>query len=103
MTSQHRGAEARSGSGWLEDVYMHTIWGRSKESFPIVLKTKSCSLLTVASRSSPRAAIVNVAVGIFGLYRVTKGRAGEPVALELSGVSGRAFEIGNTREGPAAR
>src|SRR5512140_818803 len=34
-----------------------TICGRSRESFPIVLKTRSCSLLTVAKRSSPRAAI----------------------------------------------
>lgn len=36
----------------------HTIWGRSRESFPIVLKTRSCSLLTVDKRSSPSAAIV---------------------------------------------
>jgi hypothetical protein len=34
-----------------------TIWGRSRESFPIVLNTKSCNLLTVANRSSPSAAI----------------------------------------------
>ena len=34
-----------------------TIWGRSRESLPMVLNTRSCSLLTVESRSSPRAAI----------------------------------------------
>lgn len=34
-----------------------TIWGRSRESLPMVLKTKSCSLLTVVSRSSPSAAM----------------------------------------------
>lgn len=34
-----------------------TIWGRSRESLPMVLKTRSCSLLTVASKSSPRAAM----------------------------------------------
>jgi hypothetical protein len=35
----------------------HTICGRSSESLPMVLNTKSCSLLTVPSRSSPREAI----------------------------------------------
>jgi hypothetical protein len=35
-----------------------TIWGRSSESFPMVLKTRSCNLLTVDSRSSPSAAMV---------------------------------------------
>lgn len=39
-----------------------TIWGRSRESFPIVLKTRSCSLLTVDNRSSPSAAIVALLV-----------------------------------------
>lgn len=34
-----------------------TIWGKSKESFPIVLKTKSCNLFTVTSKSSPNEAI----------------------------------------------
>lgn len=38
-----------------------TIWGKSKESLPMVLKTKSCNLLTVASRSSPRAAMTTKA------------------------------------------
>src|SRR5579871_5277256 len=36
-----------------------TICGRSRESFPIVLKTRSCSLLTTPSRSSPNDAIVS--------------------------------------------
>lgn len=36
----------------------HTICGRSKLSLPIVLKTRSCSLFTIPSRSSPREAIV---------------------------------------------
>lgn len=36
----------------------YTICGRSKLSLPIVLKTRSCSLLTIPSKSSPRAAIV---------------------------------------------
>lgn len=35
-----------------------TIWGRSRESLPMVLKTRSWSLLTIPSRSSPREAIV---------------------------------------------
>lgn len=35
----------------------HTICGRSRESLPMVLKTKSCNLLTVISKSSPRAAM----------------------------------------------
>jgi len=39
----------------LRGVY--TIWGRSKLSLPIVLKTRSCSLLTMPSKSSPRAAM----------------------------------------------
>lgn len=34
-----------------------TIWGRSRESLPMVLKTRSCNLLTVDNRSSPRAAM----------------------------------------------
>ena len=38
----------------------HTIWGRSKLSLPIVLKTRSCSLLTMPSKSSPRDAIFAV-------------------------------------------
>ena len=36
----------------------HTICGRSRESLPMVLNTKSCSLLTMPKRSSPRDAIV---------------------------------------------
>jgi hypothetical protein len=35
-----------------------TIWGRSRESLPMVLKTRSWSLLTIPSKSSPREAIV---------------------------------------------
>lgn len=35
-----------------------TIWGRSRESLPMVLKTRSWSLLTIPSRSSPSAAIL---------------------------------------------
>jgi len=35
-----------------------TIWGRSKLSLPIVLKTRSCSLLTIPSKSSPRDAML---------------------------------------------
>lgn len=37
---------------------LRTIWGRSRESFPMVLKTKSCNLLTTPNRSSPRAAMM---------------------------------------------
>lgn len=37
---------------------IHTIWGRSKLSLPIVLNTKSWSLLTIPSKSSPREAIL---------------------------------------------
>lgn len=43
-------------AGWRQ----HTIWGRSSESLPMVLKTKSCNLLTVDNRSSPSAAIAPV-------------------------------------------
>jgi hypothetical protein len=38
-----------------------TIWGKSRESLPMVLKTRSWSLLTVPKRSSPRVVIVNEA------------------------------------------
>lgn len=38
----------------------HTICGRSRESLPIVLKTKSCSLFTVDNKSSPRAAMAKI-------------------------------------------
>lgn len=37
-----------------------TICGRSRESFPMVLKTRSCSLLTVCSRLSPREAMIQI-------------------------------------------
>lgn len=37
-----------------------TIWGRSRESLPMVLKTKSCNLLTVTSKSSPSEAMMRV-------------------------------------------
>lgn len=37
-----------------------TIWGRSRESLPIVLKTRSWSLLTMLRRSSPRLAMLAV-------------------------------------------
>ena len=47
------------GGGWV----LRTIWGRSRESFPMVLKTKSCNLLTTPSRSSPRAAMTTVERG----------------------------------------
>lgn len=36
-----------------------TICGRSRESLPIVLKTKSCNLFTVVSKSSPNDAILS--------------------------------------------
>lgn len=39
---------------------MHTIWGKSSESFPIVLKTRSWSLLTTPSKSSPSEAMMGV-------------------------------------------
>jgi hypothetical protein len=45
-------------SGWGA----RTIWGRSRESFPIVLKTRSCSLLTMLRSSSPSDAIALVCV-----------------------------------------
>lgn len=49
--------------GWDGGIY--TIWGRSSESLPMVLKTKSCNLLTVDNKSSPRAAMApDVALGV---------------------------------------
>lgn len=45
------------GSVAHRGTWPRTICGRSSESFPIVLKTKSCNLLTVPKRSSPRVAI----------------------------------------------
>lgn len=42
---------------------VRTICGRSRESFPIVLKTRSCSLFTVANKSSPSAAMATVVKG----------------------------------------
>lgn len=50
--------EARYAMHSRSSVCTLTIWGRSRESLPMVLKTRSCSLLTVASKSSPRAAIL---------------------------------------------
>lgn len=63
------GALGRLGQGEVAGVerkdegggrLLRTIWGRSKESFPMVLKTKSCNLLTTPNRSSPRAAMTTV-------------------------------------------
>jgi hypothetical protein len=39
---------------------IHTIWGKSRESFPMVLNTRSWSLLTTWRRSSPSEAIVDM-------------------------------------------
>ena len=47
-------------------VNRRTICGKSSESLPMVLKTKSCSLLTTPSRSSPSAAML----GGVGLQKV---------------------------------
>lgn len=50
----------RSSLGWQKSIGLdtvHTIWGRSSESLPMVLKTRSCNLLTVFNRSSPSAAM----------------------------------------------
>jgi hypothetical protein len=46
-----------------------TIWGKSRESFPMVLKTRSCNRLTMLSSSSPSEAIAPVV-----LCGVLKGR-----------------------------
>lgn len=51
------GALAASGETRIGELQPRTICGRSSESLPMVLNTRSCSLLTVESRSSPRAAI----------------------------------------------
>ena len=37
---------------------MRTICGRSRESLPIVLNTRSCNLFTTPSRSSPKDAML---------------------------------------------
>lgn len=39
-----------------------TICGKSRESLPMVLKTRSCNLLTVLRRSSPREAMAGTGV-----------------------------------------
>jgi hypothetical protein len=52
--------EPKRGVAVAGVIVMHTIWGRSRESFPIVLKTRSCNLLTVPSKSSPSAAMATV-------------------------------------------
>ena len=57
-----------------------TIWGRSRESLPMVLKTRSWSLLTMLRSSSPSDAITLVDVcgfgvpGTFGLQRSKQQR-----------------------------
>lgn len=67
-----RGGLAKVWIVWLRGGY--TIWGRSKLSLPIVLKTKSWSLFTIPSKSSPRDAIL-----------VRCGRFGEPGSKKSSG------------------
>lgn len=50
------GVDVGVGKG-MGMVTGHTICGRSSESLPMVLKTRSCNLLTVVNRSSPSAAM----------------------------------------------
>ena len=58
-----------------------TICGRSRESLPMVLKTRSCNLLTTPRRSSPRDAMAILLVGGMALER-DKSRA-RPFSHEL--------------------
>lgn len=61
-----------------------TIWGRSRLSVPMVLKTRSCSWLTMRSRSSPRAAIAkDEHSGVCCVSSAVVVRAGRAVAIRV--------------------
>ena len=77
------------GGGAVRIRMRHTIWGRSRESLPMVLKTRSCSLLTVPSKSSPREAMARD-------ERWLEGAKAIPPALERGYVLSR---LSRSREG----
>jgi hypothetical protein len=63
-------------TAWASGI-TRTIWGRSRESFPMVLNTRSCSLLTTLRSSSPSEAMALVVYVVFCSQRLAWMRTGD--------------------------